>query len=138
MGTGVVSPVLGGIQHPGVPGGMAWCIQSPGIMGLLEPLILWATWRMKGTILSLPGTHPAHLHGGNGFKIVFPTNKLVFNESKLKVGLFATKRGVEVEDWGSLGSCAQPGVGWALQQQVLGVPVLTPSQECGLLSRALG
>lgn len=80
-------------------------------MGLLEPLIPWVTWRMKGTILSLPGSHPAHLHGGNGFRIVFPTNKLVFNESNLKVGLFATKRGLEVEDWGGFGLM---GPAWCL------------------------
>lgn len=93
---------------------------------------------MKGAIPSLPGTHPACLPGGNGFRVVFPANELVFSGSNLKVSLLAPKRGLEVEDWsGGFGlmcpawclSGAPTAGAWSA-----GVPVLNLSQECGLLS----
>lgn len=58
---------------------------------------------MKGAVLSLPGTHPARLPGANGLGLFFPTNKLAFTVSNLKMGLLAPKRGLEVEDWGVFG-----------------------------------
>lgn len=47
---------------------------------------------MKGAVQSLPGTHPARLPSGNGFGVVFPTDRLVFSGSSLRVGLLATKK----------------------------------------------
>lgn len=133
-GQGWCHPFWGGFSTQGCPGGMVWFLQSPGVTGLLEPLIPWVTWRKDERCHPVPARDsPSSFTQRKWVWCCFSNRQVGVQWVQPQSGALGHKKEVLRTGgvWSDVPSLVFIGYS---NNRVREVPVLSPSQECGLLS----